>query len=456
VHTGEPTPYEDGYVGLDVHLAARVAGTAHGGQVVLSDASCRLVSTHLGNGIGVRPLGAHRLKDIAELQQLHQLTAAGLGDGFLPLRSLGTATSLPSPTHPLLRRERELAELTALVSRLERRLHTLTGAGGAGKTRLAIEVADRVAGGFPDGVYFVPLAAARDPGVVWSTMAEVLGLTGESKSPPTFFESIRDRRLLLVLDNLEQLGDVGGQIVAELLASAPRAAVLATSRRPLHLPGEQEYAVKTLTVPDAVAMFVELSRLVRPDFTLTDENRPEVAEVYRRLDGLPLALELAAARTKLLSPHALLSRLDREGEGATAGAHRPDRHQTVRAAVAWSHDLLSPELQVAFRRLGVFVGGADLVAVAAVTGAADGLETLTQLVDASLATVEDQIPGPRLQRHRSRTLRRLLVAAGRRATGRTSLRCCAGHEGPGSAADPRAGCGAPRATTRAGQEVVEP
>jgi len=407
VHTGEPTPHEDGYVGLDVHVAARVAATAHGGQVVVSEATCRLVSPQLGDGTELRSLGAHRLKDIAELQHLHQLVAPGLRETFPPPRSLGTATNLPPPTYPLIRRERELAEVTALVTRPEQRLHTLIGAGGAGKTRLAIEVADKVAPRFPDGVFFVPLAAVSEAAVMWSTIAEVLGLTGQSKSPPTFFESIRDRRLLLVLDNLEQLGDAGSQVVAELLSSAPRAAVLATSRRPLHLPGEQEYCVDTLPVPAAVDMFAQMARLVRPEFAVRDDNAAAIAEVCRRLDGLPLALELAAARTKFLSPDALLARLDRVWEPTTSGVHRPDRHQTLRATVAWSHDLLSPELQVTFRRLGVFTGGAELDALAVVTGAADGLDALTQLVDASLAKVEDQLQGPRV--HLLETVRRFAL-----------------------------------------------
>jgi len=411
MHTGEPTVHEDNYVGLDVHLAARVAATAHGGQVVISESTRGLVTGQLGSQVSLRSLGGHRLKDIADVQHLHQVVAPGLPEEFPPLRSLGTKTNLPTPAYPLIRRDAELAELTGLLTRPGRRLHTLTGPGGSGKTRLAVAVAEKVADRFPDGVFFVPLAAVTQASIVWTTIAEALGLTGESKAPPTFFESIRDRRLLLVLDNLEQLGDAA-KVVAELLDAAPQVAVLATSRRPLHLPGEQEYCVDPLSLPDpaatapsvaealrsgAVALFVELAQLVRPGFRLTDDNVAAVVAVCRRLDGLPLALELAAARTKLLSPRALLARLDQAWE-PTASGHRPGRHQTLRATVGWSHDLLSPDLQVTFRRLGVFAQGADLEAAEAVTCAADGLEALTSLVDASLVKVDEGVQGvPRLR-----------------------------------------------------------
>jgi len=388
VHTGEPTPYEDGYVGLDVHLAARVAATAHGGQIVLSDATCRLATRQLPKDATLRYLGGHRLKDIAEPQELYQLVAPGLVDRFPPLRSIGTMTNLPTPFGNLIGRREELTELTAMLSRPEVRLHTLTGPGGTGKTRLALAVADAVAGGYPDGVYFVQLASITDINVMWTTIAETMGLAGESKAPPSFLESIADRRVLIVLDNLEQLPEAGASVVASVLAAAPRLGVLATSRRPLHIAGEQEYAVQPLSESGAIEMFVQRTRLVRPDFAVTDDNREAVTELCHRLDGLPLALEIATARAKLLTPKALLGRLDTALE-LPVGGGRPDRQQTLRATMAWSYDLLSEQTQDGFRRLGVFAGPVELEAVATVTSASDPLALATDLVDASLARIED-------------------------------------------------------------------
>ncbi len=418
LHTGEPEVYENGYVGLDVHLAARVAATAYGGQVVVSDATARLLAGRLPHKASLRSLGAHRLKDIVEAQHLHQVVAPGLEANFPRPRSLGTTTNLPTPAQPLVGRERECSQLTEMVRRDDVRLHTVTGPGGAGKTRLVVPVAEAVADNHPDGVYFVPLETVTEITVMWTTIAEVLGLTGESKAPPAFFDHLADRRLLLVLDNLEQLPAAGAEVVAKLLDAVPGMFILATSRRPLHLPGEQEYALETLELPPAdasveeaeqagaVALFVLLARRVRPGFTLTTHNVADVTALCRRLDGLPLALELAAARSKLLSPRALLGLLDRGLETSRAG--RPDRQRTLRATVAWSYDLLPPALQTALRALGVFAEGADLDAVGAVLGVGDPLETVTQLVDASLVRVEDR-PGGVLRVRLLETVRRFAL-----------------------------------------------
>ncbi|MGI8613657.1 MAG: ATP-binding protein [Nocardioidaceae bacterium] len=409
VHTGEPTPYEDGFVGLDVHLAARVAATSHGGQVVVSEATCRLVSTQLPADARLRYLGGHRLKDIAEAQDLYQLVAPGLDEEFPPLRSLGTPSNLPGTLGGLIGRERELGELTQMLARSDVRLHTLTGPGGTGKTRLAVAVAEAVADGFPDGVYFVPLASVTDIDVMWTTIAEIMGLAGESKAPPSFLESLADRQVLLVLDNLEQLPDAGAPVVAEMLAAGSRLGVLATSRRPLHVAGGQEYAVQPLAEPAAVGMFEQRARLVRPDFAVSDANRAAVAELCRRLDGLPLALEIAAARAKLLSPQALLDRLDTALE-LRAGSGQPDRQQTLRATMSWSYDLLPKGQQQHFRRLGVFADSAELDAVAAVTGVPDPLHLVSELVDASLVRVDDGPYGaPRVRL--LQTVRRFALSA---------------------------------------------
>ena len=333
----------------------------------------------------------------------------GLPFGFPPLRTLGTPSSLPVPPTSIVGRDGEVAELTAQLQQGGTRLLTLTGAGGSGKTRLAVEVATSLDGRFADGIYFVPLESAETADVMWATVAAVLGLPSEGRSPPTMLEHLSAREVLLVLDNLEQLPDAC-EVVQAMLASAPGLTVLATSRSPLHLMGETEHAVPPLELPDpakdpddaaagsgAVQLFVQRARLVRPGFALDDGTRPHVVEICRRLDGLPLAIELAAARSKLLGPRALLARLGSTLELAARETGRPVRQQTLRATIAWSHDLLPPPLRTTFRRLGVLEGPADLAAVSALTGTDDPLEQVAQLADASLVTVREGSDGePRI------------------------------------------------------------
>jgi predicted ATPase len=286
---------------------------------------------------------------------------------------------------------------------------TLTGPGGTGKTRLAIAAADLLGASRADGVYFVPLATATTPDVMWSTMAESLGVPGEGRAPPTFLEHIRSRDLLLILDNLEQLTEAP-RVVSELLAQAPHLAVLATSRRPLHLTGEYQHPVPPLEIPTsdleaseaeswgAVALFLHRARMVRPNFRLSDDNIEHVIAICSRLDGLPLAIELAAARTKLLAPHAILSRLDRSLELGGTELERPTRQRTLRQTIAWSFDLLTPDQQRFFSQLGVFGGSCDLDALAAVTETTtDPLNEVAELVDVSLVRVLDDRDGePRI------------------------------------------------------------
>jgi predicted ATPase len=281
----------------------------------------------------------------------------------------------------------------------------LTGPGGSGKTRLAVAVAQLVEALRPDGVYFVALSAVTTAEVMWSTVGEVLGMPGEGRAPPTFFEHIAERQMLLILDNLEQVTDAP-LVVSDLLAHAPGLAVLATSRRPLHVAGEYEHPVPPLEVPSlgnasadvaswgAVSLFVQRARMVRPHFDLSDDNAADVVEICARLDGMPLAIELAAARTKLLSPHALLGRLDKSLELSGAEIERPDRQRTLRNTIAWSHDLLAEEQRTFFRQLGVFAGGCDLDALASVVAAdMDPLDAVAELVDVSLVTMRDEAGG---------------------------------------------------------------
>jgi predicted ATPase/class 3 adenylate cyclase len=413
VHTGNPTVHDGGYVGMDVHRAARIAGSAHGGQVVVSSATVELVGGNLPGGVVLRDLGEHQLKDIVQPEHLFQLVVDGLQAEFAPLKTLGAASTLPVPATPLMGRDGELAELTAVLRTPGVRLVTLTGPGGSGKTRLAIGLAQRLVEQFSDGVYFVPLAAVTSSDVMWTTIAEALDVPPAGRIPPGFFTHVAHRSALFILDSLEQIPD-GDGVVAELLTQAPQVVVIATSRRPLHGPGEYEHPVPPLELPaeanlgdarssGAVQLFVQHAQMVRPSFMLTDENTADVVTVCRRLDGLPLAIELAAARSKLLSPHALVARLDQALDITASGSHRPNRQKTLRDTIAWSYDLLTPAQQAFFRRLGVFAGGADLDAITAVTtttdhgDGADPLDVVADLVDASLVTIGEDADGePRI------------------------------------------------------------
>ncbi len=411
IHTGSPMVHDGGYVGMDVHRAARIAGAAHGGQVVLSAATAELVGGGLPGGVGLRDLGSHRLKDLPMPEHLFQLTIEGLRSEFPALKALGAASSLPVSATPLVGRDGELAELTALLASPGVRLVTLTGPGGSGKTRLAVSVAERLVNSFPDGVFFVQLAAVTTAEVMWTSIAEAMDVPPDARVLPGFFQYVAHHSALVVLDNLEQLGGADA-VVAELRQQAPSMVVLATSRRPLSLDGELQHAVPPLELPDdasweetqrsgAVQLFAQRAQAVKASFSLQPDNAADVAAICRRLDGLPLAIELAAARTKLLTPHALLGRVGQALDLKVTGIDRPTRQQTLRNTIGWSYDLLNPQCQALFRHLGVFAGGADLDAIAAVAeGVADGVDVwnlVADLVDTSLATIgEDDRGEPRV------------------------------------------------------------
>ena len=361
LHTGEPLVVQDDYTGLDVHRAARIADAGHGGQVVLSQSTRDL----LDPSETVRDLGRHRLKDLGEPVLVYQL-----GDGtFPPLRSLN-ATNLPIQPTPLIGRERELEEAGRLLR--AHRFVTLTGPGGSGKTRLAIQLAADAAEDFPDGVLWVPLQSVRDPELVLPTIARALG-TGE-----TLGEELAERRLLLVLDNFEQVLASSAR-VGNLAVQLPHVKVLVTSRERLHVAAEYEYPVVPLSEREAVALFVERATAAKPDFT--DDGA--VTEICRRLDCLPLALELAAPLVKALSAAELLKRLDRRLPILTGGPRdAPERQQNLRATIAWSYELLSPDEQRAFARLAVFAGGCTLEAAEEVCQAS--FNTVAALIDKNL------------------------------------------------------------------------
>ncbi|MET0998825.1 MAG: adenylate/guanylate cyclase domain-containing protein [Marmoricola sp.] len=412
VHTGSPAAHDGGYVGMDVHRTARIAAAAHGEQVVVSEATAGLLGTGVAGGVRLLDLGSHKLKDLPAPEHLFQVAGQDLRREFPPLRSLGAASGLPIPPTPMVGRDGELAELEALLRSPDVRLVTLTGTGGSGKTRLAIGLAQRLTATYPDGVYFVPLAAATTPEVMWTSIATALDVPVADRTPPRLFDHLVHRSAVLVLDNLEQLPGADG-VVSELMTRCPRMVAVATSRRPLHVAAEHEHAVPPLELPvtpevaaaqrsAAVQLFVQHARKVSSRFALTADNVADVSAVCRRLDGLPLAIELAAARTKLLTPKALLARLDDLLELSDTGVDRPTRHQTLRNTLSWSHELLTPALQRSFRRLGVCAGGADLEAVTALLvppdpaagadAAADGpdpLQVVSDLLEANLVTISE-------------------------------------------------------------------
>ena len=362
IHTGTPFLAEAGYVGADVNRAARIAASGHGGQVLVSSSTASLVGTE-----GLRDLGEHRLKDLSAPERIYQLGEAD----FPPLASLHQ-TNLPVPATAFLGRESEVSDIAELLGRDDVRLVTLTGPGGSGKTRLALQSAGAAADAFPGGVWWVPLAALRDPALVLETAAQALGATVE------LAQHIGDRRLLLLLDNFEQVVAAAPEL-AGLLRHCPGLALLLTSREPLHLDGEWEYAVDPLREAEAVALFETRARAARRDFAADGEVRA----ICARLDNLPLAIELAAARVKVLSPAALLQRLEQRLPVLTSGGRdAPERQRTLRATIEWSHDLLTEEEQTLFRRLGVFAGGCTLESAEQVADA--DLDTLASLVDKSL------------------------------------------------------------------------
>jgi predicted ATPase/class 3 adenylate cyclase len=403
LHTGQGVVEGRTYVGLDVNRAARIAASGHGGQIVISVSTHGLVEHGLPDGASIRDLGVHRLKDLAHPEHLFQVNVEGLPGEFPPLRSLDARpNNLPVQPTTFVGRERELAEAHGLLEGA--RLLTLTGPGGTGKTRLALQVAADALTEFADGAFFVALGPIRDPGLVLSTIAAALSLQEEpSRSlTETVKAHLADRELLLVLDNFEQVMEASA-LLSELLAAAPRVKVLVTSREALGLYGEQEMPVPPLALPDprqlpgveslsqfeAVRLFIERAVAARPDFRVTNENAPAVAEICVRLDGLPLAIELAAARVKILSPDAILSRLDKRLELLTHGARDlPARQRSLRGAIEWSYELLDDGDRRLFERISVFVGGGTIDAFEAVCDPTelgiDILDGVGSLVDKSL------------------------------------------------------------------------
>jgi len=403
-HAGEALLGGRDYTGLEVHRAARIAAAAWGGQILVSDA-VRALSATLGEDISLLDLGLHQLRALPAPELLFQVCATGLPSDFPPPRAdrLTAPTNLPTPATRFVGRRHELAQVRELIGR--ERLVMLIGPGGTGKTRLAIETGRATLDEFSDGVWFVGLDTVRDPSLVLSSIAQVMNVPEQPGRPlgAVIGERLAKAKTLLVLDNLEQVVAAGPDI-GSLLGATENLRILGSSRQALRIGFEHVYQVAPLAIPaepgkptaadvrdlDSVALFIERARSVRSDFELTDSNAPDVAAICRRVDGLPLAIELAASRVNLLAPGQILARLDhRLTMLASSRRDLPDRQRTLRGAIDWSHELLDPGEQALFRRTSVFAGGADFDGLQAVVDpdgdlGADLLDVLSGLVDRSL------------------------------------------------------------------------
>ena len=407
LHTGEGRLVDGDYVGLDVHRAARIAAAGHGGQVLISESTRILAERTLAADISLRDLGEHRLKDLPAPEHLYQVVIEGGRADFPPLRSLArTVANLPPQLATIVGRDADVEAVRRLLG--EARVVTVTGPGGTGKTRLVQEVARTVARSDQTDVAFDPLEALTDADLIPVEVIRALRLDVNAAREPLdrLAEHLGLRTTLLVLDNLEQLSGAA-VVVRSLLDRASTLSILVSSQAALHIGGEQEYALGTLLLPDgsqgvghkvedvaenpAVRLFVERARSVRADFVLDDSNVNAVVAICTRLDGLPLAIELAAAHAKLLSPAAILERIvDRFDALASRREDLPMRQRTLRATVAWSYELLGESARRLFRRMAVFAGGArlsEIEALAAVEPAIpDAIGTLETLVDRSLVS----------------------------------------------------------------------
>ena len=414
LHTGAAEHRDDDYFGQSLNRVARILSAAHGGQVLLSLATQELVRDLLPHGVQLRHLGEHRLRDLARPEHLYQLLAADLPAEFPALRSLESIpNNLPVQLTSFIGREREMAEVKRLLA--STRLLTLSGTGGTGKTRLSLQVAAELLDTFPDGVWFVEFATIDDPTLVVETVAAALDLRQEADRPlvSTLTAFLRSRHLLLILDNCEHVVAACARLAEALLRAAPHLRILASSREPLGIAGETAWPLPPLSLPDhwreitagpdaierlaqfeAVRLFIERATLARPAFQLSNDNVHLVAQICWRLDGIPLAIELAAARIRVLTLQQIVERLDDRFHLLTTGSRTAvPRQQTLRSLIDWSFDLLSEPERALLRRLSVFARGRTLEAIEAVCsgGAVDPyavVDLLTQLVDKSLVTVE--------------------------------------------------------------------
>ena len=433
IHAGEAELRDGDYYGPTLNRAARIMSTGHGGQVLLSAVAAALLDGRLPVSVTLRDLGEHRLKDLSRPERIFQASAAGLAADFPPLQSLDTVPgNLPVQLTAFVGRGRELAEVKRLLTTT--RLLTLTGPGGTGKTRLSLQVAADVQADYAHGAWLAELAPLADPALVPAAVAGLFALApGQGQTPAaTLTDYLRGKQLLLILDNCEHLVEACARLAADLLAACPRLTILASSREGLRVPGETTYHVPTLALPspgettaatvcrhDAADLFVQRARAAQPTFTVTDANAAAVAQIVRRLDGIPLAIELAAARVRLLSPEQIAVRLNDRFRLLTGGSRTAlPRQQTLRALIDWSYALFSTEEATLFRRLGVFVDGWTLEAAEAVVteavvteavanderpaaiepawiGKEEVLDLLAGLVNKSMVTIDETETGQR-------------------------------------------------------------
>src|SRR5215217_2338175 len=412
LHAGAAEERGGDYFGPPLNRVARLLSAGHGGQILLSHTTQELTRDDLPEGASLRDLGQRRLKDLFRPERVFQLLAPDLPSGFPPLKTLDARlNNLPTQPTPLVGREREVAGVCRLLRGGGVRLLTLTGPGGMGKTRLALQVAADLVDEFEDGVFLVPLAPISDPDLVVPTVARTLDITETSGRTPeeALKDYLRNKEIVLVLDNFEQVVEAA-PLVGELLSACPALKVLATSRTVLRLYGEREFTVPPLELPDpshpqplerltqyeAVRLFVERAQAAKAGFSVTDENALAVAKICAHLDGLPLAIELAAVRIKLLPPQAILVRLGNRLKLLTGGARDlPERQRTLRATIEWSHELLDEGQKILFARLAVFAGGCTLEAMEAVCDAErdlpldDPIKGASSLLDKSLLRREE-------------------------------------------------------------------
>ena len=390
LHTGRSAERDGDYFGPTVNRVARLLAIGHGGQVLLSGDCTELLQDELPPDCSLRHLGAHRLKDLAQPERVYQLIAPGLPADFTALRSLDHLSNhLPAQVTSFVGREAEIAEITALVER--HRLVTLVGSGGVGKTRLSLHVANNRLDGFRDGVWFIELAPLASGEYIHTTVAQALGITLAPEGDPleNLAHALKGKEALLIFDNCEHLVEPAAHVISTILQSCPKIKILASSRQGLGVAGEATYHVPSLDLTTGVALFVERARAASATFSLTGEDPPVIADICRRLDGIPLAIELAAARVKMLGPKQLRDRLDERFRVLTGGSRDVlPRQQALRALIDWSYDLLDERERILFRRLGTFVHGFTLEGAAAVGGPEDVFDELASLVDKSLVLAE--------------------------------------------------------------------
>ncbi|TFH32562.1 MAG: adenylate/guanylate cyclase domain-containing protein, partial [Anaerolineales bacterium] len=420
LHTGEPWVAEAGYVGMDVHRAARIGNVGYGGQVLLSETTAALVMDELPDGVSLLDLGRHRLKDVRRMEQIRQVVIDGLLSEFPPLKSLETVLpdaaaekprhNLPSELTPFIGRQAELVQITDMLRNPSGRLLTLIGVGGMGKTRLSLRAAAELVEEFPHGVWLVEFAKLRDPELVPQHAAAALGVSaheaGESRTIGDVLTSyLQDKKLLMLLDNCEHLIEACAEFAETLLRECPGVVLLATSRENLGIPGEQTFIVPALGVPpqtlllqeletfEATHFFIDRAVAALPLFKPTLHNLPFIVDICRQLDGIPLAIELAAARVKILAPEQIAELLQDCFQLLTGGPRTAlPRHQTLHATLEWSYNLLTEPEQQLFTRLSVFAGGWTLEDVEGLLSGdhlsrTDLLENLSNLVDKSLVSV---------------------------------------------------------------------